>query len=117
MRPAVRSWGLAHAAPSPGCAAAADRAATSRAATASAIGYLHAAANVFLIEDVERGETDVGHFLAKNEALIARGNVRLRDIGGGHRGCRVASSVSSCENAWHACARRNRRAKGTCAIK
>jgi hypothetical protein len=30
---------------------------------------------------MERGETDVGHFLfAKNEALIGRGIVRLRDL-------------------------------------
>jgi hypothetical protein len=37
---------------------------------------------------VERGETDVGHFLfAKNEALIGRGIVGLRDTGSGHRGC------------------------------
>jgi hypothetical protein len=37
---------------------------------------------------MERGETDVGHFLfAKNEALIGRGIVRLRDTGSGHRGC------------------------------
>jgi hypothetical protein len=37
---------------------------------------------------MERGETDVGHFLfAKNEALIGRRIVRLRDTGSGHRGC------------------------------
>ena len=42
-----------------------------RAATASAIGYLHAAANFFLIEDMERGETDVGYFfLTKRDCLI-----------------------------------------------
>jgi hypothetical protein len=66
--------------------AAAAPAATS--ATTTSAGFLHAAANVFLIEDIERGETDVGHFLvAKNEALIGRGIVRLRDAGSGHRGC------------------------------
>jgi hypothetical protein len=49
---------------------------------------LYAAANVFLIEEVERGETDVGHFLfAKNEALIGRGIVGLWDVGTAHRGC------------------------------
>ena len=43
---------------------------------------------MFPIEEMERGETDVGHFLfAKNEALIWRGIVKLRDAGGGHRGC------------------------------
>jgi hypothetical protein len=37
---------------------------------------------------MERGETDVGHFLfAKNEALIGRGIVRLWDTGSGDRGC------------------------------
>jgi len=36
---------------------------------------------------MERGETDVLHFLfAKNEALIGRGIVRLRGISSGHRG-------------------------------
>jgi hypothetical protein len=40
---------------------------------------------------MERGETDVGHFLfAENEALIGQGIVRLGDIGSGHRGCRCA---------------------------
>jgi hypothetical protein len=58
------------------------------AAAATTAGYLHAAANVFLIEEIERRETDVGHFLfAKNEALmIGRGLVRLR-ISSGDRGC------------------------------
>jgi len=36
---------------------------------------------------MERGETDVGHFLfAKNEALIGRGVVGLRDVSSRHRG-------------------------------
>jgi hypothetical protein len=36
---------------------------------------------------MERGETDVDHFLfAKNEALIGRVIVGLRDTGSGHRG-------------------------------
>jgi hypothetical protein len=56
--------------------------------TTASAGYLHATAKVFPIEEMERGETDVGHFLfAKNEALIGRGIVRLRDTGSGHRGC------------------------------
>jgi hypothetical protein len=33
------------------------------AATTASAGQLHAAANVFPVEDVKRGETDVGHFL------------------------------------------------------
>jgi hypothetical protein len=41
---------------------------------------------------MERGQADIGHFLfAKNEALIWRGIVRLRDTGGGHRGCRCTT--------------------------
>jgi hypothetical protein len=41
---------------------------------------------------MERGETDVGHFLfTKNEALIGRGVVRLRDISNGYRGCGCAA--------------------------
>jgi hypothetical protein len=70
-------------------AAAAPAAATLAAATtAAAPRDLYAAANVFPIEEMERGETDVGHFLfVKNEALIGRGIVRLRDTGSGHCGC------------------------------
>jgi hypothetical protein len=42
---------------------------------------------VFPIEEMERGETDVDHFLfAKNEALIGRVIVGLRDTGSGYRG-------------------------------
>jgi hypothetical protein len=51
---------------------------------------LHVAAIDFLIEEIKRGETDVGHFLfAKNEALIGRDVVRLREISSGYRvrGC------------------------------
>jgi hypothetical protein len=92
------SWDLANAARSPACAAAADPAtpatpdtaasAATAAAAATNPGQLHVAASVFPIEEMERGETDVGHFLvAKNEALIGRGVVRLRDTGSGHRGC------------------------------
>ncbi|OAF12106.1 hypothetical protein AXW67_21230 [Bradyrhizobium neotropicale] len=45
-------------------------------------------ANVLFVEEMERGETDVGHFLfAKKEALIGRGIIRLRDTSSGHRGC------------------------------
>ena len=99
---------LAPPAPSPGSAAATATSAaaapagphctTSAGSAASTTstnnndGQLHVAANVFLIEDMERGETDVGHFLvAKNEALIGRGVVRLRDIGRGYCGCGCAS--------------------------
>ena len=72
--------------------AAATMAATATMATAAATasaGELDAAAaNVFPIEEIERGEADVGHFLfAKNEAMIGQVIVRLRDISGRHRGC------------------------------
>src|SRR6516162_7430348 len=41
---------------------------------------------------MERGETDVLHFLfAKKEAQIGRGIVRLRDISSGHGGSRCTT--------------------------
>jgi hypothetical protein len=40
---------------------------------------------------MERSQIDVGHFLfAKNEALIGRDVVGLRDIGSGYGGCGCA---------------------------
>jgi uncharacterized protein involved in copper resistance len=49
-------------------------------------GYLLAATGVFPIEQMERRETDVGHFLfTENEALIGQGIVKLGDIGSGYR--------------------------------
>jgi hypothetical protein len=109
-RSSARSWNLAYAAPSPARAAAADPApraapaATHSAATATAAAtattatsadnndgeLLQVAAIDFLIEEMERGEADVGHFLfAKNEALIGRDVVRFREISSGYRvrGC------------------------------
>jgi hypothetical protein len=66
--------------------------AATAATTATTAGQLYGAANVFPIEEIERGETDVLHFLfAKNEALIGRGIVRLRDISSGHRGSRCTT--------------------------
>ena len=109
-RSSARSRNLAYAAASPARAAAADPAATAAtaathsAATATAAAtattatpadnndgeLLHVAAIDFLIGEIERGETDVGHFFfAKNEALIGRDVVRLREISSGYRvrGC------------------------------
>jgi len=106
----ARSPSLAPAAASPACAAAAATSAataaapthpTATATTASAattatpandnVGQFHFVARGFLIEEIERGETDVGHFLfAKDEALIGRDAVRLRDITSGYRGCGCA---------------------------
>ena len=117
-RSSARSRNLAYAATSPACAAAADRApraatasthraATHRAATAATATTATSANNIgellqvaaidFLIEEMERSETDVGHFLfAKNEALIGRDVVRLREIGSGYRvrGCASAQRKS-----------------------
>jgi len=68
--------------------AAAPAATAAAAAPMASAGHLHAAAKVFPIEEMERGQTDVGHFLfAKNEALIGRVIVKWRDNGSGHRGC------------------------------
>jgi uncharacterized protein involved in copper resistance len=96
----ARSRNLAPAAPAPACAAAAaTTAATPSAATATAAAttttatsadnndgeLLHVAVSDFLIEEMERGEADVGHFLfAKNEALIGRDVVRFREISSGY---------------------------------
>jgi hypothetical protein len=70
--------------------AAAASAATTAAASAAANddgGQLYAAASIFLVEEIERGETDVGHFLVtEDQALIGRAVVRLRDVGGGYCG-------------------------------
>ena len=116
-RSSARSRNLAYAAASPACAEAADRAtraataATHSAATATAAAtattaasadnndgeLLQVAAIDFLIEEMERGEADVGHFLfAKNEALIGRDVVRLREISSGYRvrGCAAAQRKS-----------------------
>ena len=107
-RSSARSWNLAYAAASPACAAAADPAATAAthsAATATAAAtattaasadnndgeLLQVAAIDFRIEEMERGEADVGHFLfAKNEALIGRDVLRLREISRGYRVRRCA---------------------------
>jgi hypothetical protein len=73
-------------------AAMAAAAATMATATATAsAGELDAAtADVFPVEEIERGETDVGHFLfAQNEAMIGQAVIGLRDISARHRrsGC------------------------------
>jgi hypothetical protein len=82
----------AAAAPAATPAAAAPTTTSAAAATAASAGDLHAAAGAFPIEEMERGEADVSHFLfAKNEALIGRGVIRLRDIGSWHRGCGCAT--------------------------
>jgi hypothetical protein len=102
---ALRSPKLAPTAPSPGSAAAtaapaaaapaatpttSATSATTTTTTASANDngdLLRTAADIFLIEQMERGETDVGHLLfAKNETLIGHGIAGLRDVGRWRRG-------------------------------
>jgi hypothetical protein len=70
-------------------AAAATTATAAMTTTAAAAGKLHATADALPVEEVERGQTDVGHFLfAKNEApLIGRIIVGLRHSGRRHRRC------------------------------
>src|SRR5215475_2406488 len=63
----------ADAAPSPAQAAAAATTAAAAPAAANNDSHLHIAAKVFVIEEMERGETDVRHFLfTQHEALIGR---------------------------------------------
>jgi hypothetical protein len=62
-------------------------AAATVAAAAASAGELHAAAaNIFPVEEIERGEADVGHLLfAEYEAVIGQAIVGLRGIDDGHR--------------------------------
>jgi uncharacterized protein involved in copper resistance len=61
-------------------------AASTAAATARYLG--EAAGAVFLVEQVECSQTDVGYFLfAKNEALIGRGVQRLGNVRSRNSGC------------------------------
>ena len=85
------------AAPAPGTPSAAATASATTATTAAAAatttaGELYAAAEIFLVEKIERGEADVGHFLfAKDEALIGQGIVGSRDIASWRRRCGYAT--------------------------
>jgi hypothetical protein len=64
--------------------------ATATMATAAPSHLLKAGGAVLLIEQMERGETDVSHLLlVKNEAMLVV--VRLRDISGRQRRCGCAS--------------------------
>jgi hypothetical protein len=78
--------------------------ATPSAAAAAATGPSHqdkGIAGVFLIEEMECGETDISHFLfAKHESLIGQGIVGSRDINIRRRG--------------RGCAARNRKTKSGC---
>ena len=62
-------------------AAAPTTAAATMAATAASARDLHGGTKILPIEEIERGETDVGHFLfAKDEALVGRVVVGLREL-------------------------------------
>lgn len=96
------SWNLAPAAMSPTPAAAATSAApaampttptaaSATTATAAPSYLLQTGGVVLAIEQMERGETDVGHLLiAENEAVCGPVVVRLRDISGGQCRCGCA---------------------------
>jgi hypothetical protein len=73
------------AAATPAATPTATAAATAPAATAAPGHLLQTTrATELPIEQMERGETDVGHFLiVENEAVFGRVVVGLRDIGGG----------------------------------
>src|SRR4051794_37364142 len=91
LAPAASSPGHATTAAATAAAAASAAAATSAspAASAAAAGasYLDAIARssaIFLVEDIERREADVGHFLLAESGLLARCKIRrLRLILGG----------------------------------
>jgi hypothetical protein len=98
----VSSRNLAPAAPSPTPAAAAATSAaaasaatptatTATTATADPSYLLQASGPLLPIEQMERGETDVGHLLfAENEAVFGPVVVGLRDIGGRQSRCGCA---------------------------
>ena len=104
-RPRVRPLSSAPATPSPACAApsaatapAAAPATTSAASATAAstpgnllqVAFLQVA-GILPVEEMERGEADIGHFLiAKNEALIGRGVLGLRNIGSWRCRCGAA---------------------------
>jgi hypothetical protein len=76
------------------------------AAAAAARHLREAGGAVFLVEEMERRKTDVGHFLfAKNEALIGYGAQRLRNIGSRNGGCGCATHQRKTQSrgaqCWH----------------
>jgi hypothetical protein len=86
--PAATAANEPTAATSEAAAPTATTSAAAATATTASAGELHATTQVLPIEEMERGETDVGHFLfVKNEALVGRGIVGLRDISSRHPGC------------------------------
>ena len=84
--------GAASATDATSAAPASPTATTSATTTASTVSHLHAASYVFLVEQVERGEADVGHFLfAEGDGLIRSEVRQLPYIGGRHGGRHCAS--------------------------
>jgi hypothetical protein len=75
-------------------ATASPEAATSAATTASAaaaLGQLHAAAEIFVVEEMEGGEADVGKFLFAERYHHARCVIRPLNVAPRHDRCRCAS--------------------------
>jgi hypothetical protein len=73
-------------------APASPTASASATTAASAPGHLHAASHIFLVEEMERGEADVGHFLFTERDGLIRSKVRQWSyIGCRHRGRQCAS--------------------------
>lgn len=90
MSPAPAATAATPAAATP---AATHAAATATTATADPSHLLEPGDAVLLVEQMERGKTDVRHlFVAENEPLPGPGHVivRLRDIGCGQRRCERA---------------------------
>ena len=90
MSPTLAAAATASAAAAPAATPATTTATT---ATATPSCLLEAGGVVLLVEQMERGETDVGHLLvAKNEAVFGPVIVGLGDISGGQRRCGCAPS-------------------------
>jgi hypothetical protein len=123
---AVRLWNSAPAAPSPTPAAAAatsaaaasaatPTAATATTATADPSHLLEPSDTVLLVEQMERGKTDVGHlFVAENEPLPGPGQVivRLRDTCCGRRRCECVPRQRKSKSSGEASCTQRRRGSG-----
>jgi hypothetical protein len=99
---AATAAATATASAGPPTAASTPAATTATTAADNNNSDLLTADGVLAIEQMERGETDVGHFLfAENEALIGQRIVGLGDTGSGHRGCRCAPRQRNTQSGTH----------------
>jgi hypothetical protein len=90
-RRAAAATATAATSATPAASAAAATPATS-AAAAAAPGYLHVAANVLLVEQMERCQTDVGDFFFAERERLSRRIVRgLPHVRGRHSRCGCAA--------------------------